>query len=77
VNYGFKNTPDVPKASEFSKAHALPNNLLETSHSLSRKIAAATKATGMAHWREALFAILSRNASSVAGFLLTSQQMCG
>jgi len=68
VNYGFKNTPDIPKALELCKAKGLPINLFETSYFLSREIVVPTKGTGMAHWREALFALMSRNAGSVAGF---------
>ncbi len=71
VNYGFKNTPDIPKALELCKAQGLPINLFETSYFLSREIVVPTKgakAAGMAHWREALFALMSRNSGSVAGF---------
>jgi KUP system potassium uptake protein len=68
VNYGFKNTPDIPKALELCRARGLPINLFETSYFLSREIVVPTKGTGMAHWREALFALMSRNAGSVAGF---------
>ena len=68
VNYGFMNTPDVPKALELCKSKGLPINLFETSYFLSREIVVPTKGTGMARWREALFALMSRNAGSVAGF---------
>jgi KUP system potassium uptake protein len=68
VNYGFKNTPDIPKALELCKAQGLPINLFETSYFLSREIVVPTRGAGMAHWREALFALMSRNAGSVAGF---------
>jgi KUP system potassium uptake protein len=68
VNYGFKNTPDIPKALELCKTRGLPINLFETSYFLSREIVVPTKGTGMAHWRETLFALMSRNAGSVAGF---------
>ncbi len=68
VNYGFKNTPDIPKALELCKAKGLAINLFETSYFLSREIVVPTKGTGMARWREALFALMSRNAGSVAGF---------
>ncbi|WP_394756069.1 potassium transporter Kup [Rhodoferax sp.] len=68
VNYGFKNKPDIPKALELCQAHGLPVNLFETSYFLSREIVVPTKGAGMAHWREALFAIMSRNAGSVADF---------
>lgn len=68
VNYGFKNTPDIPKALELCKAQGLPINLFETSYFLSREIVVPTRGSGMVHWREALFALMSRNAGSVAGF---------
>ncbi|WP_397409219.1 potassium transporter Kup [Polaromonas sp.] len=68
VNYGFINTPDIPKALELCQAQGLPVNLFETSYFLSREIVVPTRGAGMAHWREALFAIMSRNAGSVAAF---------
>ncbi|MFZ3128474.1 MAG: KUP/HAK/KT family potassium transporter, partial [Rhodoferax sp.] len=68
INYGFKNTPDIPKALELCQSRGLPINLFETSYFLSREIVVPTKGSGMAHWREALFALMSRNAGSVAGF---------
>ncbi len=68
VNYGFKNTPDVPQALELCREKGLPLNLFETSYFLSRETVVPTKGAGMALWREALFALMSRNAGSVAGF---------
>jgi KUP system potassium uptake protein len=68
VNYGFKNAPDIPKALALCKEKGLPINLFETSYFLSREIIVPTKGSGMAHWREALFAVMSRNSGSVAGF---------
>jgi KUP system potassium uptake protein len=68
VNYGFKNTPDIPKALELCKTQGLAINLFETSYFLSRETVVPGKGSGMAHWREALFAVMSRNAGSVAGF---------
>lgn len=68
VNYGFKNTPDIPKALELCKTKGLSINLFETSYFLSREIIVPTKGAGMSHWREALFALMSRNSGSVAGF---------
>jgi KUP system potassium uptake protein len=68
VNYGFKNTPDIPKALELCKSSGLPINLFETSYFLSRETVVPGKGAGMQHWREALFAVMSRNAGSVAGF---------
>ncbi|WP_280154637.1 potassium transporter Kup [Piscinibacter sp. XHJ-5] len=68
VNYGFKNTPDIPKALALCRPHGLDINLFETSYFLSRETVVPTRGAGMAHWREALFAAMSRNAGSVAEF---------
>ena len=68
VNYGFKNTPDIPEALELCKTRGLLINLFETSYFLSREIVVPTKGSGMANWREGLFALMSRNSGSVAGF---------
>jgi KUP system potassium uptake protein len=69
VNYGFKDSPDIPAALEQCNSHALPINLFETSYFLSREIVVPTKGTGMADWREGVFAFMSRNASNIADFL--------
>jgi KUP system potassium uptake protein len=68
VNYGFKNTPDIPKALELCQLKGLPINLFETSYFLSREIVVPTKGDGMVQWREALFSVMSRNAGNVADF---------
>jgi KUP system potassium uptake protein len=68
VNYGFINQPDIPKALELCASKGLPINLFETSYFLSREIVVPTRGAGMSRWREALFALMSRNAGSVADF---------
>jgi KUP system potassium uptake protein len=68
VNYGFKNTPDIPQALELCRPLGLAIDLFETSYFVSRETVVPTKSSGMAHWREALFAAMSRNAGSVVGF---------
>ncbi|MEY4882231.1 MAG: hypothetical protein RIS34_85 [Pseudomonadota bacterium] len=68
VNYGFKNTPNIPQALELCRSQGLAINLFEVSYFLSRETVVPTRGKGMAHWREALFALMSRNAGSVAGF---------
>jgi KUP system potassium uptake protein len=69
VNYGFKDTPDIPRALASCRSDALPINLFETTYFLSRETIVPTRRTGMARWREGLFAFMSRNAGSVADFL--------
>ena len=69
VNYGFKDTPDIPQALASCKPEVLPINLFETTYFLSRETIVPTRRAGMARWREGLFAFMARNASSVADFL--------
>ncbi|HET7867484.1 MAG TPA: potassium transporter Kup [Burkholderiaceae bacterium] len=68
VNYGFMDEPDVPKALELCAGQGLPIDQGALSYFLSREIVVPTRGAGMAHWREALFATMSRNAGSVADF---------
>ena len=68
VNFGFMNTPDVPKALELAQAQGLPIPLFETTYFLSRETVVPTPGAGMAGWREHLFATMSQNAGGVAGF---------
>lgn len=68
VNYGFMNTPDVPKALELTAAHGLQIPLFETSYFLSRETVVPTPGSGMANWRERLFATMSQNAGGVVEF---------
>ncbi len=67
VNYGFKESPDIPKA--LSRADALRINPFETTYFLSRETLVRTRRSGMAPWRERLFALMARNAGDVADFL--------
>lgn len=68
VNYGFMNTPDVPKALELTSSHGLQVPLFETSYFLSRETVVPTPGGGMANWRERLFATMSQNAGGVVDF---------
>ena len=68
VNYGFKDSPDIPYALELCAQHGLHINAFETSFFLSRETVVPTKGSGMAHWREKLFAGMSRNSGSVVEF---------
>jgi KUP system potassium uptake protein len=68
VNYGFKNTPDIPQALELARTQGLDINPFETSYFLSRETVVPTRGAGMAHWREAMFAAMARNAGSVVEF---------
>jgi KUP system potassium uptake protein len=68
VHYGFKDTPDIPRALQACAAQGLEINLFETSYFLSRDIIVSTPGSGMARWRERLFALMSRNATTAADY---------
>ena len=68
LHYGFMDEPDIPKALERCSQHGLAIDAGAISYFLSREIVVPTAGAGMAHWREALFATMSRNASSVADY---------
>lgn len=68
VKYGFKDQPDVPKALELCKPQGLEFTMMETSFFLSRQTLVPKLGKDMALWREKLFALMSRNASSATGF---------
>jgi KUP system potassium uptake protein len=68
LHFGFMNTPDVPRALELAESHGLRIPVFETTFFLSRETVVPTPGAGMANWREALFAAMSRNAGGVVEF---------
>ena len=69
LHYGFKNDPDVPKALQQIKGRGCEMHAMTTSYFLSRDTVVPTLGTGMASWREKLFAQMHHNASGAADFL--------
>jgi KUP system potassium uptake protein len=55
-------------ALELCQTQGLATNLFETPYFLSWEIVVPALGSGMTHWREALFALMSRNSGSLAGF---------
>jgi KUP system potassium uptake protein len=68
LNFGFMNTPDVPKALALTDSHGLHIPTFETTYFLSREKVVPTPGSGMADWRERLFATMSRNATGADEF---------
>ncbi len=68
VRYGFMNSPDVPQALSGCAAHGLDIPEFETTYFLSRETVVSSPGTGMAQWREKLFAAMNRNAGGVVEF---------
>jgi KUP system potassium uptake protein len=69
VNYGFKNDPDLPKALLHMRGRGCDLDPMMTSYFLSRDTVVPTIGSGMAQWREKLFAQMHLNASGAADFL--------
>ncbi|WP_341914138.1 potassium transporter Kup [Polaromonas sp. YR568] len=69
IHYGFKNDPDLPKALEQMRTRGCELDNMTTSYFLSRDVVVPTIGSGMAPWREKLFAQMHHNASGAADFL--------
>jgi len=69
VHYGFKNDLDVPKALQQIRGRGCELEAMTTSYFLSRDTVIPTLGSGMAPWREKLFAQMHHNASGAADFL--------
>lgn len=69
IHYGFKNDPDVPKALQLMAGRGCELDPMSTSYFLSRDLVVPTLSSGMAQWREKLFAQMHHNAGAAAQFL--------
>ena len=69
IHYGFKNDPDVPRALENMRGRGCEIEAMTTSYFLSRDTVIPSIGSGMAPWREKLFAQMHHNASAAADFL--------
>jgi KUP system potassium uptake protein len=68
LNFGFMNTPDVPKALTLCKNFGMEFSDIETTFFLSRQTIIPTHDGAMSWWRENLFSALHRNAGSIASY---------
>jgi KUP system potassium uptake protein len=69
IHYGFKNDPDVPKALQLMSGRGCELEPMATSYFLSRDLVVPTLGSGMAPWREKIFAQMHHNAGAAAEFL--------
>ena len=69
VHYGFMNDLDLPKALQKIQSEGCHLEPMTTSYFLSRDMVIPTIGSGMAIWREKLFAQMHHNASGAADFL--------
>ena len=68
LHYGFMEVPDVPRDISLAAAHGLKLDMATVSYFLGSERIIATQKPGMALWREKLFVVMSRNATSAANF---------
>jgi KUP system potassium uptake protein len=68
VRYGFMEEPDVPEALARVAVPGLDLSPGRTSYFLGRETLIPSNERGMARWREALFALMSRNARPATAF---------
>lgn len=69
VYYGFMDDPHIPEALESAAAHGLARiDPEETTYFLGRETIITTRRPGMAPWREKLFALISRNATTATAY---------
>ena len=68
LHYGFMEIPDVPHALADRVRMKVAIDLETVSYFVSRESLRITKKPGMARWREHLFALMSRNATSAANY---------
>jgi KUP system potassium uptake protein len=64
LHFGFMDEPNIPRALRLSHLEDLDFSPMRTTYFLSRETVVLSKRIGMAHWREALFAFLQKNANS-------------
>jgi KUP system potassium uptake protein len=68
INYGFMEDPDVPSVLAHVEPPGPVFDMMETTYFLGRETVIAGKHPGMMLWREKLFALMSRNASSATAY---------
>jgi KUP system potassium uptake protein len=68
LRYGFMQDPDVPRALEGVKIGGHKFDMMDTTFFLGRETLIPKGALGMVVWRERLFALMSRNATSAMAF---------
>ena len=69
VHYGFMEDPNIPAILAAGEGHALPRmDPADTTYFLGRETIISSQRQGMAVWREKLFALMSRNATTATAF---------
>src|SRR5690606_5142736 len=67
-NYGFMEEPDVPLLLRLCESHGLQIPPEQCTFFLGKETVIPGRTPGMALWREKLFAVMTRNATSASAF---------
>ena len=69
IFYGFKEDPDIPEALALAAGRQLPPlDPTDTTYFLGRETIISSSGPGMARWRENLFALMARNATTATAY---------
>jgi KUP system potassium uptake protein len=68
VHYGFMQDPNVPRALALASSETFPIDPMTTTYFVGREKLIPAGRSGMARWRERLFALLAQNSAGVTGF---------
>jgi KUP system potassium uptake protein len=68
LNYGFQESPNVPRELEALNELGIPFEPMQASYFLGREVLVAAAVPKMSRWRQWLFTLLSRNAISATEF---------
>jgi KUP system potassium uptake protein len=68
VNYGFMETPNIPKALGVCRRQGLKFDIMATSFFLGRRSVVASATSGMPLWQDKLFIFLQKNAANPTDF---------
>jgi KUP system potassium uptake protein len=68
VNYGFMNTPNIPRALSQAEPHGMYFDLMDTSFFLSRETLLPRDSPAMALWRQHVFVWFARNAQTATAY---------
>jgi KUP system potassium uptake protein len=68
VNYGFMESPNIPKALTMCRKQGLKFDIMSTSFFLGHRTIVASATSGMPLWQDQLFVFLSKNATNATDF---------
>ncbi|MBA3999817.1 potassium transporter Kup [Brevundimonas sp.] len=68
INYGFMESPNVPKALGLCRKQGLKFDIMSTSFFLGRRSVAPAPGKNMPHWQDKLYVFLMRNAANPTDF---------